>query len=313
MDQYRVIEMLFRWLGDHTWADGLSVRCDHTTEAKETLGLYVGRKQPGQGRSAQIAQVDLLVCNEKTRKVELIIEVDPNPNPKKFLGDVLPVLIADNYTPSNSYSPYHIDGTLVLYVTAIDGRAGSQKAVQLQRIERAIHAKLDLGGLGVRAVRVCYGRTEEEAIQSCKENIASEYLEGAYGEPTTDPKEPRTAGNTQVTPSAPPQQTQLGRSAMQDTGTDDYQLRPDFDRARLKSLIGAFRAVVKRKQDQSLANKLERKLLESSPPTITYPTMQQLAKWCHTHGHIYWDGMEVARKISILLFGQVVDRKKFGV
>ncbi len=313
MDQDRVIEMLYRWLGENRRSDAIRVRCDHATEDKETSGLYIGPKLRGQGRRAQIAQVDLLVCNDDTRTVELIVEVDKNPNPKKALGDILPVLIADNYTPSNNYTPYRIDGTLVIYVTALSGNAGSQKAAQYERIEQAIHSKLDLGRLGVKGVRLCYGRTEEEAIQSCKEIIASEYFKGAYGEPTTNPKEPRTVGNTQVTPSALPQQTQLGRSAMQDTGTDDYQLETDFDKGRLKSLLENFKAVVKRPQDKSLAIKLEEELLETVPPTMAYQTLGQLAKWCHTHGHIYWDGMEVARKISILLFGQVVDRKKLGV
>ena len=100
---------------------------------------------------------------------------------------------------------------------------------------------------------------------------------------------------------------------MVDTGVVEYTLRTDFDRARLKSLLENFKAVVKRSQDKSLALKLEEELLQTEPPTMTYQTLSQLAKWCHTHGHIYWDGMEVARKISILLFGQVVDRKKLGV
>ena len=41
--------------------------------------------------------------------------------------------------------------------------------------------------------------------------------------------------------------------------------------------------------------------------------MGQLAKWCKTENPLYWDGMEVARKISQLLFGCVLDRPQLRV
>lgn len=196
MDQYRVIEMLYRWLGENRRSDAIRVKCDHVTEAKETLGLYIGPKLPGQGRRAQIAQVDLLVCNDDTRTVELIVEVDKDPNPKKALGDILSVLIADNYTPSNSYTPYRIDGTLVIYVTAFSGRAGSQKAAQYERIEQAVHSKLDLERLGVKSVRLCYGRTEEEAVRNCQEIIVSELFHAGDGKPVLETRAPEASGST---------------------------------------------------------------------------------------------------------------------
>jgi len=181
MNQARVIEALCGWLNEIKWSGSLRVRCDHVTDARETLGLYLGSKVQGQGRTNQIAQVDILVCNEQERTVELIIEVDPNPNPKKLLGDVLPVLIADNYTPSNNYSPYRIGRTLVVFVTTLSGKAGSQKASQFQRIEEAVNSKLDLERLGVRGVRLCYGRTERETIERCQEIISREIKGGPGG------------------------------------------------------------------------------------------------------------------------------------
>ena len=176
LNQTRTIEALYHWLQANRWSDSLTVRCDHVTEARETLSLFLGTKRPREGRSNWIAQVDILVCNEDTQTVELVIEVDPNPNPKKLLGDVLAVLIADNYTPSNNYSPYKIDGALVVFVTALDGRAESQKVRQFERIEEALNTKLDLSELGVRAVRLCYGRTGENAVKRCSEIIRREFL-----------------------------------------------------------------------------------------------------------------------------------------
>ena len=176
MNQTRTIEALYQWLQANRWSNSLTVRCDHVTDARETLSLFLCTKRPREGRSNWIAQVDILVCNEDTQTVELVIEVDPNPNPKKLLGDILAVLIADNYTPSNSYSSYKIERALVVFVTALDGRAGSQKVRQFERIEEALNTKLDLSQLGVRGVRLCYGRTEEDAVKRCSEIIRREFL-----------------------------------------------------------------------------------------------------------------------------------------
>jgi hypothetical protein len=41
--------------------------------------------------------------------------------------------------------------------------------------------------------------------------------------------------------------------------------------------------------------------------------MGQLAKWCKTDNPLYWDGMDVAQKISQVLFGTVLDRTQLGV
>ena len=81
----------------------------------------------------------------------------------------------------------------------------------------------------------------------------------------------------------------------------------------LESLIANFEAAVKRAVDRSLSQKLRQELLQSDPPRMKYPTLLQLSKWCNTNTPLYWDGMDVARQISQLLFGCVVDRHKLGV
>jgi hypothetical protein len=81
----------------------------------------------------------------------------------------------------------------------------------------------------------------------------------------------------------------------------------------LESLIVDFEAAAKREIDRSLSQELRQELLESEPPSLKYPTLLQLAKWCNTKNPVYWDGMDVARKMSQLLFGCVVDRHSLNV
>jgi hypothetical protein len=102
----------------------------------------------------------------------------------------------------------------------------------------------------------------------------------------------------------------LGR-AVTDTAT--YTLDKSFNKQQLESLIVDFEAAAKREIDRSLSQKLRQELLESESPSLKYPTLLQLAKWCNTKNPVYWDGMDVARKMSQLLFGCVVDRHTLNV
>ena len=92
-------------------------------------------------------------------------------------------------------------------------------------------------------------------------------------------------------------------------------LHNNFNRGELLSLIGEFESVVKREQDRSLARHLRRDFIDGNPSPHnrdTVRTIEQLAKWCKTDG-IYSEGMQVARQISRLLFGEVLDRQALGV
>jgi hypothetical protein len=92
-----------------------------------------------------------------------------------------------------------------------------------------------------------------------------------------------------------------------------YALNTKFDRTQLEQLLRNFNSVVRRQIDQSISNKLRHELLESNPPSISAATLGQLAKWCDTKNPLYWEGMDVARKISELLFGCQLDRSKLNV
>ncbi len=177
MNQGRVIQEIYHWLKANLSSECYTVKCDHVTEAKEELALFIGSKTHGQGRGCRIAQVDILVCNELTKRVELIIEVDPNCVPKILMGNLMSVLLADNYSPSKSFSSYVIKDTLVIFLTLLDCRRGSQKASQFKLIERTMRHKLALAELGVKDVVLCHGVTEDEAIHALQKAIRDQFGE----------------------------------------------------------------------------------------------------------------------------------------
>lgn len=106
------------------------------------------------------------------------------------------------------------------------------------------------------------------------------------------------------------------RSASRATGggpaLPEYRLTTSFDRQESAELINEFEGAVRRRIDRSLALKLRVELVDAASPGLERQTMLQLARWCGTDGPIYSDGMEVAQKISRLLFGEVLDRGRLG-
>ncbi len=176
MNQLQVITNLVDWLQKEL-PDGLETRCDHVTPDKEELALYIGPKKRGKGRGSRIAQPDILVLNTTDQTVRLIVEVDPVPAPKKLLGNILAVLLADNYTPSNQHFPnqYKIQDCVVIFLTELEGQAGSQKARQFELIGKAISEKLDHANLGVKAIRLCFGKDDAGIVAGCQA-IIREYF-----------------------------------------------------------------------------------------------------------------------------------------
>jgi len=88
-------------------------------------------------------------------------------------------------------------------------------------------------------------------------------------------------------------------------------LRPEIDKQNIERLIGELEARVKRRIDMSFPMNLRKELLVAAQPELSLSTIRQLARWCKTDG-IYGDGMIVAQKISLALFGVVLDRTKLG-
>jgi len=86
-----------------------------------------------------------------------------------------------------------------------------------------------------------------------------------------------------------------------------------FDREALRRLLERFLSLTKRRKDRRLYDDLSEDLLSDGHlPRPQRRTVLRLAKWCKTDG-IYADAMIVAREISHLLFGEVLNRDLLGV
>jgi len=179
MDQCRMTKEIVDWIREHPWKRGNRVRYDGScgnpnTPDAEHCSLYVGEKPRSTGRTAQIAQVDILNEDPTVMTVDLLIELEPEHTPKKILGEVLPVLLADNYTPSRLVGAAHqrqIKDAVFLFVTVVPDKQGSQKWSQLLRLEDTIIPKLDFHKLAVHTVKFCIGNSEADAVQQCKNTI----------------------------------------------------------------------------------------------------------------------------------------------
>jgi hypothetical protein len=179
MTQPDAIKAVRDFLSKSGSCQSLKVRCDHVEGCGEELSLFIGPKEARTGRASRISEVDLIGCHELTRKVMLIVEVDfqASPTPKHVLSNLLPVLLADGYTPSYELLPYKFENTLVIFLTLIERKNGSQKQAQFRLIEKTIRDKFQLKGFGIADVRICFGSTEEEAFQDFKKVIDKHFGE----------------------------------------------------------------------------------------------------------------------------------------
>jgi len=91
-----------------------------------------------------------------------------------------------------------------------------------------------------------------------------------------------------------------------------YTLQP-FDVRELSRLITNLEAtLVDKPRLLVFPDRLRAQLVAAKPPALNSSTLKELAKWCKTDGQ-YAEGGEIARKISLLLFGRVIDRDALGV
>jgi hypothetical protein len=103
-----------------------------------------------------------------------------------------------------------------------------------------------------------------------------------------------------------------GRTGLAKVSPDSCRMLAHIDQQKVANLINEFEGAVKRRIDRSLAFKLRKQLLDASPPSLDHGTILQLARWCKTENPLYWDGMAVAQKISMAVFGEVLDREQLG-
>jgi hypothetical protein len=143
--------------------------------------LYLFDKAPGSGRRDQIAQADILIRREDTLTVELIVEVDFRkdrsgsfvaPRPKDLTGLLLTLAAANCHTPSNDCTPYRLQETVVVVVSAYSTLAALQND---QRYACELFSRFHVAERGVRELCVCGGPTQEAVERSFQELIRARF------------------------------------------------------------------------------------------------------------------------------------------
>lgn len=86
----------------------------------------------------------------------------------------------------------------------------------------------------------------------------------------------------------------------------------NYDRTTLLKLLLQFRDATKRSINVVLADEIQSQLLDRGLAFLDASASKRLARWCKTDGPLYGDGMQIAREISRLLFGYVLDREVLG-
>ena len=178
MDQCRMTKDIVDWIRNNPWKPNNIVRYDGScsnpdTPDAEHCSLYLGVKESGKGWTEQIVQVDILTEESTAMTVDLLIELEPELLPKKIFGEVLPILLADNYTPSGlvGAAKRQIKDAVFIFATVVPDKEGSQKRSQLLGLEETIIRKLDFHKLAIRTVKFCVGNSEADAVQQCKNAI----------------------------------------------------------------------------------------------------------------------------------------------
>jgi hypothetical protein len=184
MDQCRMTKDIVDWIRNNPWKPNNIVRYDGRRKNPDTpdaehCSLYLGVKESGKGWTEQIGQVDILIEESTAMTVDLLIELEPKHDPKKIFGEVLPILLADNYTPSRcngAAGQRQIKNAVFIFVTVVPDKQRSQKRAQLRRVEQTIIEKLDFHKLAIRTVKFCVGNSEADAVQQCKNAIEELFL-----------------------------------------------------------------------------------------------------------------------------------------
>ena len=86
-----------------------------------------------------------------------------------------------------------------------------------------------------------------------------------------------------------------------------YQYQP-YDRKKVRSLCIALGDSFQRDDIREFSQRLMCELCDSTYPALTSRTFWQLARWCKT-GSAYEEGMDHAQKISIAVFGRIIERR----
>jgi hypothetical protein len=91
------------------------------------------------------------------------------------------------------------------------------------------------------------------------------------------------------------------------SGINGYKYQT-YDRSTVRSLSIALGDAFHRDDVREFSKRLIHELCNEGSPAMTDRTFWQLAKWCKTGG-AYEAGMEHAQKISMAVFGRIIERR----
>ena len=144
---------------------------DHVGDHAQEPAIFIGQKRAGEGRSCRIKNPDIVVPDKNDKTTRLIVEVDPKAEPVVATGGLMLAMLGDNITPSNTFTGYSIKDTLFAFVTVLSAEEKSQKARQFKLIEEELPRKFKLSDLGISEVRLCFGTTQEQAMDTFKDAV----------------------------------------------------------------------------------------------------------------------------------------------
>jgi negative regulator of replication initiation len=100
----------------------------------------------------------------------------------------------------------------------------------------------------------------------------------------------------------------IGREDAEDgSGINGHKYQA-YDRSKVRSLCIALGDAFHRDDVREFSKRLIHELCDEGSPAMTDRTFKQLARWCKTGG-AYEAGMEHAQKISMAVFGRIVERR----
>jgi hypothetical protein len=170
-----MIRAIKNHLLQQSWPSNLTILWDHDHDPEserkaEEPTLYTGEKNWGRGRPCRNGAVDVMVRDELARTVQLLVEVEPDLDPKKLWGDVGVAMDSDRHVPSYMYcddsnadehkNSYALQETLLIVVTI----CGEDKEEQLQNIVARIRERFSIPNPSIEQVIVCTGKNEEGAL-----------------------------------------------------------------------------------------------------------------------------------------------------
>jgi hypothetical protein len=183
-DQWLIIRAIRIWLEENPWHEGLTVVFDHDRPPDgrnpQQPSLYTGPKLPSAGWPSYNGAVDILVRDEVTHRIPLIVEAEIGVSAKKVFGDLGSIVISDRHVPSYANSDLTSEGSLTDYClrdTLVIILSFGDPDAKIKRLEEACRRVFRLPTSGVSDIRICSGPSRNEAIANCKSLLRAVFFD----------------------------------------------------------------------------------------------------------------------------------------